>query len=64
MKSFVTICILAIAGLASGFVSKSAFAPANGLATRASSVSFMTMNAAEKTYIMIKPDGVQVRLRA
>ncbi|KAG7362252.1 flagellar-associated nucleoside diphosphate kinase [Nitzschia inconspicua] len=66
MKSIICLLLLSISGLAQGFVSRtntrSAFVPSLTLSTassRASSKSSMTMNAAEKTYIMIKPDGVQ-----
>jgi hypothetical protein len=46
MKSFLSLCVLALVGFARGF------APSTKLAVSSNGPSLMTMKAAEKTYIM------------
>jgi hypothetical protein len=54
MKSAFAVCFLAIFGVSNGFVSKSAFTATVGIQVKSSpSSSLMTMNAAERTYIMV-----------
>ncbi|KAL3943909.1 MAG: hypothetical protein SGBAC_002026 [Bacillariaceae sp.] len=57
MKSFLAICLIALMGTAFGFTSSSSFTANQMSVTRGSSM--LSMSADEKTYIMIKPDGVQ-----
>lgn len=51
MKSFLALLLAALCGSALSFVSKSAFLPTQVSVSRGSSM--MTMNAAERTYIMV-----------
>jgi hypothetical protein len=68
MKLFLALYFLAFFGHVQAFVSKpfSLFVPSLASVTSRTSpsptFSLLTMNAAEKTYIMIKPDGIQVRM--
>jgi hypothetical protein len=52
MKSFLALCLVALCGSALGFAPKSAFMPNQMAVTQGSSM--MTMNAAERTYIMVR----------
>ncbi|CAJ1942588.1 unnamed protein product [Cylindrotheca closterium] len=57
MKSFLAICLVALLGTAFGFAPSSSFITNQMSVSRGSSM--LSMSADEKTYIMIKPDGVQ-----
>jgi hypothetical protein len=52
MKSFLALVVAALCGSAVAFAPRSAFMPSQ-LSTAVNGGSMMTMNAAERTYIMV-----------
>uniref|UniRef100_A0A7S1URR0 Nucleoside diphosphate kinase n=1 Tax=Grammatophora oceanica TaxID=210454 RepID=A0A7S1URR0_9STRA len=58
MKSFATVLLAALVAAATAFAPSSSFA-GRAFVSKVSNGGALSMNAAERTYIMIKPDGVQ-----